>query len=372
MFKASHYIYGMVKYIASFLLLVMLTPVGAQSLKPVFDPEEYAAMLRISAYQVDVQFRGETPKEKEYTRVYRSAEVGLHNKWDMWMNKDKDVMVISLRGTTSDMDSWLENFYSAMIPATGSMKLDSNYTFHYRFASDPKAAVHAGWAIGVGSLAPDVVRKIRECYAHGIKQVIIEGHSQGGALAFLLRSYLYYQIAEGNLPNDLVIKTYCSAAPKPGNLYYAYDFDYITRGGWAYTVVNTADWVPETPVSIQTINDLNKTNPFSNARNQVRGQKRIVRLALRHVTNRLTKTPKKAQRTYERYAGKMAYKQVKKYMPWLEKPHFVPTSNYMRAGSPIVLQPDAEYYAKFPDTGSNIFRHHLFEPYYYLVKKIYK
>jgi hypothetical protein len=34
---------------------------------------------------------------------------------------------------------------------------------------------------------------------------------------------------------------------KTGNLYFAYDFDYITRGMKAFTIVNTDDWVPETP-----------------------------------------------------------------------------------------------------------------------------
>ena len=344
----------------------------AQTLLPGFDPDEYAAMLRISASQVDVQFRGQTPKEVAYTRVYRSKEVGLHNKWDMWMNKDNTIMTISLRGTTSDKDSWLENFYSAMVPATGSMRLDSNYVFHYKMANDPKAMVHAGWTIGVGSLAPDVMLKIKEQYAKGIRQIIIEGHSQGGALSYLMTSYLRYQQMDGNLPKDMIIKTYCSAAPKPGNLYYAYDFDYITRGGWAFNVVNSADWVPETPVSIQTIDDFNKINPFANSKQQLKGQKGIVRLALKHVTRRLTKTPRKARKNYERYVGKMAYKQVKAYLPYLEKPKLPGSANYMRAGIPIVLQADAEYYTKFPDSGNNVFRHHLFEPYYYLLKKTYK
>ena len=213
--------------------------------------------------------------------------------------------------------------------------------------------------------------KIKEYYAKGVKQLIVAGHSQGGALSYLMTSYLRYQQADGNLPADLVIKTYASAAPKPGNLYYAYDFDYITRGGWAYTVVNTADWVPETPVSIQTIKDLNKLNPFANTKSLIKGQKLVVRMALKHVYNRLNKTPLKTQRTYERYLGKVTYKQIKKYMPGLEKLHFAASSNYMRAGIPIVLQADSTYFAKYPDSGTNIFRHHLFEPYYYLLKRTY-
>ncbi len=361
----------MVKLPALILCFLSAFCVTAQQLKPGFDAAEYEATLRRSAVQVDTKFRGATPKETGYTRVYRGKEVGLHNKWDLWINRDTSIMVINFRGTTYDVDSWLENFYSAMIPATGELKLDSNYTFHYKLASDPKATVHVGWTIGLGSMAPEVMAKVKEYRARGVKQVIIEGHSQGGALSTLMTSYLHYQQVDGNLPKDIVFKTYASAAPKVGNLYYAYDFDYITRGGWAFTVVNTADWVPETPVSIQTPGDFNKLNPFTNSQEQVASQKWYIRLALKHVYGRLSKTPRRAQRTYDRYVGKQAYKQVKKYLPRLEQPRYSGTCNYMRAGSPIVLQPDGDYYKKFPDSGNNVFRHHIFEPYYYLIKKTY-
>lgn len=361
----------MVKNIWVLLLLVANSAI-AQVLTPGFDADEYEGTLRRACYQVDAQFRGATPKEVRYTREFRGTETGLHNRWDLWINKERTIMVVSLRGTTSDMDSWLENFYSAMIPATGTLVLDSNKIFNYKLAADPKAMVHVGWTIGMGSMAPEVMAKVKEYYDKGIKQLIVEGHSQGGALSCLMTSYLRYKQVDGLLPADLVIKTYASAAPKPGNLYYAYDYDYITRGGWAFTVVNTADWVPETPVSIQTLSDFNKLNPFTHADNQFKGQRRIVRIALKHVYRRLTKTPRKAQRTYEKYVGRMAYKQVKRYMHRLKQPVYSRSANYMRAGIPIVLQPDSTYYKKFPDEGNNIFRHHLFEPYYYLVAHIYR
>ncbi len=358
--------------VALILCVATIARSTAQDLKPGFDADEYATMLRIMTWQVDAAFRGTTPKETAYKWIYRSPAMGLHNKWDLWLNTNKTTIIVNLRGTTFDTDSWLENFFSAMVPATGSLKLDSNYTFNYKLAADPKAMVHVGWLIGAGSMAPDIVARIKEYYGRGVKQVIVVGHSQGGALAFLITSHLHYLMENGGLPADIVIKSYCSAAPKPGNLYYAYDFDYITRGGWALTVVNAADWVPETPVSIQTPSDFNKLNPFNPAGQQTQKMKRVERWALKYAYGRLAKTSRKAQRKQEKYLGRVVFKQVKKYMPGLEKPKFAHCNNYMRAGLPIVLQPDAEYYAKYPDTGSNVFRHHLFEPYYYLVKKIYK
>lgn len=341
-------------------------------MKPGFDPDEYAGLLRRSAGRSTFYTSGEIPKETNYDRVYSSPEMGLHNKWDLWLNKDKTIMIISLRGTTGNLDSWLENLYSAMVPATGSLKLTNRYSFNYKFANDPKAMVHVGWAIGVGTMAPDIVDKIQQWYAKGIKQLIVEGHSQGGVLALLLSAYLHYLMADGKLPGDIVMKAYCSAAPKPGNLDFAYDFENVNKGGWAFTIVNAADWVPETPFSIQTVTDFSKVNPFSNAKAAFRKRKLIVRLYSGYVYNRMSKSTRKAQRKFDKYLGRVMYKQVKKYMPEYQKPAYTTSFNYMRAGTPIVFEPDEEYYKRFPDTGSNIFRNHLFEPYYYLLKKAYK
>ena len=72
-----------------------------------------------------------------------------------------------------------------------------------------------------------------------------------------------------------------------------------------------------------------------------------------------------------KYLGPVMYKQVKKYLPQLQEPEYAKGSNYMRAGSPIVLIPDKEYYENFPDGGKNKFIHHSFKPYYFLLKKAY-
>ncbi len=351
-------------------LLLCCAAVYGQDLKSGFDADEYIHVLHRCAMQVDSSYRGHTPADTMYTRVYRSPVLGLHNRYDLWLRKDHKQIAIDLRGTTSNIDSWLENLYSAMVPASGSFDF-GGAPFTYKFAADSRAMVHVGWALGVCSMLPDITAAIKLWYSRGVRQILIEGHSQGGALAFLLCSWLRYQVADGKLPDDLVIKTYCSAAPKPGNLYYAYDFDYINRGGWAFTVVNAKDWVPETPITVQTKNDLND-NPFGNTRQLLKKQKLLVRYYIRHMYRSMEKASLKAQRKYEKYLGRVMYKQVRKYMKDLGKPAYAHSCNYMPAGTQIVLEPDSTYYKMFPDTGDNIFRHHLFDPYYYLVKKAYK
>ncbi len=65
--------------------------------------------------------------------------------------------IISIRGTTGDMVSWLENGYAAMVPAQGSLKLDNTFTFDYHVADDSRATVHVGWLTGMAYLSRDVL-----------------------------------------------------------------------------------------------------------------------------------------------------------------------------------------------------------------------
>lgn len=353
--------------------ILFLLQAQSQTVTSGFNADEYLEMLRITIGKHDSTHYKNIPNPQSHYLAYRSAEVGLKNRFDVWINDQNTEMVISLRGTVSDKSSWLENFYCAMIPAQGALHITDSTIFNYKFAEDPKATVHVGWALGIGSLMPAITAKIKEYNTtKGIKKIIVMGHSQGGALAYLLTSSLYYQIKDNQLPNDLVIKTYASAAPKPGNLYYAYDYDYITKAGNAFTIVNAADWVPETPMSIQTLQDYNAVNPFTNAEAMFGRQSFFVRLYLNHMYNRMDKTTKKAQRKYEKYLGSSLYKQVKKYLPQFKEPAYAHTMNCMRAGIPVVLQPDSNYYKQYPDTSKNTFIHHGMNPYYELVKKIYE
>jgi hypothetical protein len=342
-------------------------------LKTGFHSGEYEDLLFLnSMFYKDSLENGKTVgKEQVYRFVYRSPEMGLKNKWDLWLREDRTA-VISIRGTVQHASSWMENFYAAMVPAQGDIKINATETFRYKLAADPKATVHAGWTVGLAHLAPDMTEKIRGLMEENkISALIITGHSQGGALAFLATSYFYYLSESGGLPGKIPIKAYCSAAPKPGNLYYAYDFDYITRNGMAFNVINGADWVPETPPSVQTFSDINPTNPFNNATTLLGKQKWPANWYLNSVYKKLKRTPDKTLHRYEKYFGHKIYGQVRKTLPGLQEPSYAGSSNYMRAGSPVVLMPDKEYFQKFQDTTSNIFIHHMYEPYLFLLHRIY-
>lgn len=357
--------------------------IGQTELRPGFDGAEYRELLRID----HAQFGGHGPaadpsvtdttrppsigEPEQYSFEYLSAEVGMRNRWTLWIRRDHRVAAIVLRGTVGDPVSWLENFYAAQAPASGAFQLNDSVRFEYRLAADSQAMVHAGWLIGLAYVAPSIVAQIRKDYARGVHAFILFGHSQGGALAFLVRSYLYYLQQKGQLPADIVFKTYCSAAPKPGNTYYAYDYDFITRGGWGLRVVNAADWVPETPISIQTMGDINTLNPFANIDKTLARMSLIKRWYIKGKYNKLRRRARRAATAFGKVLGKMAGARVRKTLPGLQDPVVGPGMNYQPAGTPVVLEPDSAYYRLFPRQTQQVFEHHQLEAYDWLVAKYY-
>ena len=355
----------------SLLSLLFYIPCSfSQPLNPGFDKEEYRQLMYLSARTgaLDEKYLSGIPAPKNFTLHYRSPVMGLDNLWELWTD-NKSTIAISIRGTTTKLESWTSNFYAAMVPASGEITLSENDIFQYQLSVNPKATVHVGWLLSMAYLSKDIMPKLDSCYRAGIRDILIIGHSQGGAISFLLTSYLHNAYKQKINSNDVRIKTYCSAGPKPGNLYFAYEYEALTQNGWAFNVVNSADWVPETPMSIQTLYDFNTTNPFANAKPLIRKQPFMKRVAFMHVFNRLDKPTRKAQRNYEKYLGKMVSKQVNKTLKDFVPPTYVSSNHYVRTGATIVLTPDTGYYLLYPDDKKNIFVHHFHKPYLYLLDK---
>lgn len=344
--------------------------VHSQNLRSGFVKQEYLTMIGHFARHTDSLRRSSgIPLDKSEKLVYSSKELGLDNRWFMWVNSDS-VVTLSVRGTVPTRASWLENAYTDMVPAQGSLVLENNFTFEYKLAESQRAAIHTGWLIGTAYLSRDMLPKIDSLVSAGYHNFIISGHSQGGALSYLLTSYFYYLKQSGRLPAGIRFKTYCSAAPKPGNLYYAYDFEHITAGGWAFNVVNAADWVPEVPATVQTINDINRTNPMSLAEKTIQKQGWAKRMFIRKIYNRLTKPSSEQVENNQKYLGEMVAKQIGKLLSGFVVPASAGTFNYTRTGQFIVLTGDEQYYAHFPEKSENIWIHHLISAYWYLAEKL--
>lgn len=351
------------------LLLVLPAALFGQKLKSGFDKAEYIELLKVSAQFGDTAYVKAFPAPQRFKLAYRSPVVGLDNKWDLWTD-NQSVAVLSIRGTTANSVSWLGNFYAAMVPASGAVQLSARDTFRYELAVNPRAAVHIGWLVGTGFLVNDMLPKIDSCYRTGIKDVLIMGHSQGGAIAFLLTAYLRSLQKQSRLPADIQFKTYCSAGPKPGNLYFAYEYEAATQPGWAYNVVNSADWVPEVPMTIQTINDFNATNPFAGAPTLIKKQKLLKRIALKYVYNSLSRPALKAQKNYQKYLGNIASKTVSKNLNGYVSPAYYNSNDYVRTGATIVLLADSAYFRQYPNSKEKVFVHHFHAPYLYLAQQL--
>ena len=339
-------------------------------LKPGFDKSEYIELLKITAHQLDTPWTNTTVSLPEKSKmVYRSKIVGLDNRWDLWMQEDS-IAVISIRGTTKSQSSWMENFYAAMVPAAGTIQMSDQFQFNYHLADNPKASVHIGWLIGTAFLSQDILLKIDSLYHQGIKQMIILGHSQGGAIAYLLSSHIAQLQKTHQIPSDIRFKTYCSAAPRPGNLFYAYEYEKMLSDGWGYNVVNTADWVVQSPLSIQALTDFNTTNPFTNASKTISKQPFPKNWALQYAFNKMNNVSKRGNRRYEKYLGNTVGKMIQKLLPGYIAPEYVKTFDYVRVGPTIVLLADENYFKLYPDNPDKIFVHHFIGPYLYLANQL--
>jgi hypothetical protein len=129
------------------------------------------------------------------------------------------------------------------------------------------------------------------------------------------------------------------------------------------------DWVPEVPMSIQTVNDFNLVNPFSDAKKAMKRLPLKHRMVGRYVYNKLDRPTRKAQRKYTRFLGRSAGTFVRRELPGLEIPAYVESNHYVRTGTIITLVPDSSYLVRFPQQRDKPFVNHMLDPYVHLLER---
>jgi len=263
-----------------------------------------------------------------YEKRYTSGTFGMDNRYQIYVKGN--IAVINFRGSTDKQLSWIENFHASMIPAKGFMRIEGR-GFEYCFAKDTAAAVHSGYALGIGFLEQELMFQIKKLNREGIYNIILTGHSQGGALANMFRAYLE------NLPLNVissknVFKTYAFAAPMTGNKNFSREYNSrFGEDGTSFNIVNTADIIPTFPVNY---NDSNYIRDNVNA--LVYGgdfsiKKMLIEGGTRLFDDKLSRLMG--------YVGKNANKEIGKRVSELELPARVKDINYFPLESRIELNP---------------------------------
>lgn len=341
---------------------------AAKKITPNFSIDEYIVTLKMNFCQYGEINDSMLCKPVEWQRIYRSPVVGMDNRFDIWQRDGDSLIGISIRATTPRTISWMENFYTAMIPAKGLLKVNDSTTFHYCFAEKLDAAVHIGWTYALGAMEKDLLSQIMQHYVLGRREFLIFGHSQGGALSYLSFAHFHYLQKQGKLPSDLRFKMYSSAGPKVGNIHFAYDFESYTPMAWAFNVINPEDWIPLMPFAVQTTEDMTATQPFKFIKKGLKTQKIIPRVAMSTAYKGVDRKTKKARKALKKNLGKRVGKQVHKSRTQFEQPAFHHSHNYCRAGNTIILTPTEKYYKFYPQSSDDIFIHHMMEPYLMLAE----
>ncbi len=353
------------------LALTALTAIGAtaQGLRPGFDKDEYIECLCMASHMdsLSVDSKYLSPSPTRFRKVYAAHKTGFDNAWELWQD-DSGVSAILLRATISTMRSWGANFNAGMVNAVGTCHIGADKA--YDLCADSSAHVHAGWVAGLMTMADDIKCKLDSCYKSGCRDFIVAGHSQGGALSYLATAMLRRMQAKGEVPSDIRIKTYASAAPKPGDYLFALNYEAMTQGGWSITVVNADDWVPETPLSVQRPTDFRPTNPFAHMDDLTANVGTLQRARINFLYNRLNKPTSKSVKNLTKYLGNVVGEMLEEGNEWFDRPQYADCANYARCGQFYILLPDAEYYAKHPRKAADSFEHHQYISYYELATRI--
>ncbi|MFA7360121.1 MAG: hypothetical protein WC139_03700 [Candidatus Kapaibacterium sp.] len=341
-------------------------------LKPGYDKAELTMLLPLMERTYDSSDIGgfKTPEPAKVKRVFRSKVSPLMNRFDVWLTDDRKA-VLAIRGSIVDSAalSFTAAFYVPMVPAIGKIKMSDTKTFEYKVAELPDAGVHLGMLLALGHISDELLEQIKKQYADGIRDFIILGHSQGSGIGFLATSYIRYLQKDGKLPADFRLKTYNLAAPKTGNVHFAYDYEKITMGGWAMSVNNVLDWVPSIGVTLQSAQDFPKISPFLNLKGFFTDVNYKPAATFDEAAKKFLAVVPNASDEVAKIIHENVYPKVLNAMPGYVEPELLKTTDFERTGLNIPLVPNAEYYKLFPNdpAKSQVWENHSVYPYYVLV-----
>jgi len=232
------------------ILIVFAFLVGGTQaqIKGGFAPHEARDLIQIcnSFGYLDLYGEDTDILPKGYQKVYTSPAYGMDNKFQIY--KKGSIGVINFRGSTAKQSSWLENLYASMIPVKDKISINGK-EFNYQVGEKEESHVHAGYTLAMYFFKDDLLDQIRKMNQEGIYDFYITGHSQGGALAQIVRAYLAY-LPANELSKSNVFKVYAFANPMVGNASFAKEYSKkFCDSEMSYIVHNPSDFVTKLPVS---------------------------------------------------------------------------------------------------------------------------
>lgn len=220
----------------------------SSQIKNGFDANEARDMIQIcnSFGYLDLYKDDSGILPKGYKKTYTSPAYGMDNKFQIYTKENKGV--IHFRGSTAKQSSWLENLYASMIPVKDKIVINGD-TFNYQVGEKDGSRVHAGYMLAIYFFKEDLLKQISELNKNGIYDIYITGHSQGGALAQLVRAYLDY-LPEKEVSKKNTFKVYAFANPMIGNVSFAKEYSKkYCDSEMSYILHNSTDFVTKLPVS---------------------------------------------------------------------------------------------------------------------------
>ncbi len=296
-----------------------------------FDKEEARDMLAIcnSFTFLDLYNSDDEILPAGYEKTYISGVFGMDNKFQIFRKGNR--AVINFRGSTKNKISWMENIYSSMIPAKGTIRV-SGENFNYCFAKDSNAAVHAGYALAIAYLSKDILLHINLLNQAGIYDIILTGHSQGGSITNLMRIYLEY-LSENILSPLNRFRSYSYAAPMVGNKEFVAEYNSVICSNHnSFNIVNPEDPIPKFPLNYQEENLL-----ADNIKNLIlNGESFDLK---KKITESLMLMFEKDIIDYMNDFGVSTTKQLSKELGPIEMPQYVEDINYYKLKEEIVINP---------------------------------
>jgi hypothetical protein len=236
------------KQVLAFFLVLFFSNISFSQLQKGFDPQEAKEMIMIcnSFTYLDLYKSDKDIIPAGYTKTYTSKAQGMDNVFQVYTHGN--IGVINFRGSTANKFSWLANMYSELLPVEGEITV-KDITFNYKMGKDSLSSIHSGYTLALAFLHQDLLAQIKKLNEQGIYDILITGHSQGGALAVLARSYLKY-VSPTELDPKTNFKVYVFAMPMVGNKSFVREYNRsFSTPEMSYGLINPEDLVPSMPLS---------------------------------------------------------------------------------------------------------------------------